>query len=323
MSLFMRAQTLNSATSAVGGVEPFSSVQRLFRFSASAAGPVSESLDALVRRVDEDRWLASRFAPSAARARLMALYAINFEIARTAEVVSEPALGAIRLEWWRERLAALAEGQAPYGHPALDVLAREPGGLPLELFDRLLTARLADLEEEPFETWKDLEDYVDATAGVVMRLAASACLPSHVFSDAETHALRAAGRAWGLGGLARASGAWSARGRSYFPQRLLSHLGLTRAEVHADPLGRRAWMAIGAVVDRAEGAYRDAVRSTRRLPPATFPAVSYVALTCDYMKALKRDGALGETRVRSYDGLLRRMRLVAVTAAGDLAPVRS
>jgi 15-cis-phytoene synthase len=70
-------------------------------------------LDRLVRRVDEDRWLALRFAPEEVRARLIALYAVNYEIARTAEIVSEPALGDIRLEWWRSALEQMAEGSAP------------------------------------------------------------------------------------------------------------------------------------------------------------------------------------------------------------------
>ena len=55
-------------------------------------------LDADVRRHDEDRWLASRFAPADVRARLIAIYALNYEIARTAEVVSTPALVEIRLD---------------------------------------------------------------------------------------------------------------------------------------------------------------------------------------------------------------------------------
>ena len=69
--------------------------------------PMDEALDDLVRRVDEDRWLASRFAPADVRARLIALYAVNYEIARTAEVVREPGVGDIRLAWWRDALAEI------------------------------------------------------------------------------------------------------------------------------------------------------------------------------------------------------------------------
>ena len=66
-----------------------------------------ESLDALVRRVDEDRWLAARFAPRLVRERLTALYALNHEIARAAEGASNPTLGEMRLLWWRDAIAEI------------------------------------------------------------------------------------------------------------------------------------------------------------------------------------------------------------------------
>ena len=63
------------------------------------------TLDAEVRRVDEDRWLASRFAPAHVRARLIAIYALNAEIAKTADVVTQAPIGDIRLAWWRDAIA--------------------------------------------------------------------------------------------------------------------------------------------------------------------------------------------------------------------------
>ena len=42
-----------------------------------------DDLDALIRRVDPDRWLASRYVADAeARADLLALYAFNYELSR-------------------------------------------------------------------------------------------------------------------------------------------------------------------------------------------------------------------------------------------------
>ena len=51
-------------------------------------------LDALVRRVDPDRWLASRFiADPKARTDVIALYAFNYELARVAGGVSNALMG--------------------------------------------------------------------------------------------------------------------------------------------------------------------------------------------------------------------------------------
>src|SRR6201984_811294 len=66
---------------------------------------------ALVRRHDHDRYQTVLFAPAARREALFALYAFNYEIARVRESVTQPMLGQIRLQWWRENIgAAVARG---------------------------------------------------------------------------------------------------------------------------------------------------------------------------------------------------------------------
>src|SRR3546814_19486271 len=78
---------------------------------------------ALVERHDPDRYLASLFAPEAQREDLFALYAFNYEVAKTAAVVSEPMIGQIRLQWWRESLAGIYAGRARQ-HEVVQPLAR-------------------------------------------------------------------------------------------------------------------------------------------------------------------------------------------------------
>ena len=65
---------------------------------------------ALVRRHDRDRFQTVLFAPTARREALFALYAFNYEIASVRKRVTVPTLGRIRLEWWRETIAAAYEG---------------------------------------------------------------------------------------------------------------------------------------------------------------------------------------------------------------------
>ena len=81
------------------------------RRSADADGlsPVA----ALVRRHDRDRFQTALFAPVHRREALFALYAFNYEIARVRERTTEPALGEMRLEWWRETIAAAYDGALP------------------------------------------------------------------------------------------------------------------------------------------------------------------------------------------------------------------
>ncbi len=60
--------------------------------------------EALVREGDPDRYLATLFAPAAARPHLFALYAFSLTVARVREAASNPMAGEIRLQWWRDAL---------------------------------------------------------------------------------------------------------------------------------------------------------------------------------------------------------------------------
>ena len=73
---------------------------------------LANRLAASVRAADPDRYFSALFAPAALRPQLLVLYAFNAELARVAETVREPMLGAIRLEWWRETAEGAKIGRA-------------------------------------------------------------------------------------------------------------------------------------------------------------------------------------------------------------------
>jgi len=95
-----------------------------------------------VRRFDHDRFMTTIFAPPASREHLLALYAFNLEIAKVGEVVSEPLIGKMRLQWWRDALDRLHAGErvahARGGTPRRRDRGVSPAAGPL---DRLIDAR--------------------------------------------------------------------------------------------------------------------------------------------------------------------------------------
>ena len=212
--------------------------------------PPAEDLDAVVRRVDPDRWLASRFvADPLARADLIALYAFNYELSRAAEVASQPMIGEIRLAWWREAVEEIFEGRAPRRHPVVQALAEavQRRGLSRLALDGLVDERLRDLDGWPLRP-EEVEPYVEGTAGRLMALAAMVLAPG-----TDPHSVRHAALAWGLSGLAR----------------------LRRLP--------RDWDA-AELAHRVEQARLDAGPELRRLPVAAFPAVAYAALSGAYLR---------------------------------------
>lgn len=235
-------------------------------------------LDADVRRVDEDRWLASRFAPADVRARLTAIYAINHEIARTAEVVSTAQLIDIRLAWWREALDEIYAGKPPRAHPALAAFAVAAPFAP-DRWTEIIEARRTS---EPFASWESVDAFVEKTARALMSIAVEASGASAQEVELVAPLLTDLARAWGCVALARSS--WFAS---------------------------RAPGPLSEALERASSAYAKVRANGARIPPSAFPAVGYVTLVPGYSRALQR----GE---RERPLLTRQLRLIAAAATGQL-----
>ena len=124
---------------------------------------MNEAIAALVRRHDPDRFLTALFAPPDKREALLTLYAFNHELARAREVVSEPPLALIRLQWWRE----VVEG-AYRRHEVAEPLraAVDAGELDRGDLLRLIDAREAEAEPA-FQTVTDWRGYLLGSAGGV------------------------------------------------------------------------------------------------------------------------------------------------------------
>lgn len=150
----------------------------------------------IVERGDPDRYRTSLFAPPALRERLFALYAFNLEIAKIAPMVSEPMLGEIRLQWWREALDQIYGSGAVRAHEVTTPLAEavREADLPRAPFDGLIDARACDLDPGFPADDAALFDYIEATAGGLSQLAALALAP---LDEAGQGAARDAGFAIG------------------------------------------------------------------------------------------------------------------------------
>jgi NADH dehydrogenase [ubiquinone] 1 alpha subcomplex assembly factor 6 len=184
---------------------------------------------ALVERHDRDRYLASLFAAEPEREALFALYAFNHEVAKTAEVVSEPMLGEIRLQWWREAIAGIYEGR-PRHHEVVLPLAEAVAAkaLPRELLERIVDARAFDLDPAPPATLEALRGYAEGSSTALLLLAL------HILGACDAASREAAeqlGPAWAYLGLLRALPLHARQKRSYLPADLCAEAGVDLQEV--------------------------------------------------------------------------------------------
>ena len=160
-------------------------------------------LDDLLKRVDPDRWLSSRFiGDRLARADVVAIYAFDHELGRAPKVASNPLMGEIRLAWWREVLDEVYEARAVRQHPTAQALAgvitrHDRARAPLEA---MIDARLRELDSEPMSLAEAL-DWAKNTGGAAALLAAQI-----LDSKAKAEAATAGGQAWSIGRLMATAG---------------------------------------------------------------------------------------------------------------------
>lgn len=202
----------------------------------NAAGIVAAELKAR----DHDRWLACLYAPAPLRPGLMALFALDCELAQLVATTSEPMIGEIRLAWWRERLEELDQGRAP-AQPLLQALLADV--LPL-----VAGVELAKLEDR----WLPLIGTSEVPAAHVEGGGLLFALAARLLGGDPAEG-RALGRLWVLGE--------PATGRTSVPLRPLSGLVAisardaalaamrTRAGRPPEPRGAlaRQWLLLKAV----------------------------------------------------------------------------
>ena len=253
-----------------------------------------------VRRFDHDRYLSCLFAPAGRREDLFALYAFNLEVAKTAEMVSEAALGQMRLQWWRDAIEGIYAGR-PARHevavPLAEAVRRH--GLGRATFERLIEAREFDLDGAPPATLAALVDYAEATSAGLVQLALQVLGAPRsetqggceMQGGAEAAAAgRHVGIAWALTGLLRAVPFHAGQKRLYLPRDLGEAAGLKVGdlfELRSTPALRGV---VEQVAERAAVHLGEARALGARVPRQALPALLPATLASQSLATLEKAG---------------------------------
>jgi len=235
-------------------------------------------VEAAARANALDRYLAARLAPRGARRDLITLAAFVGETARIVATASEPLVGEMRLQWWRDALAPERAGGEAVGSPIADALRETIArhALPAELVSTLLDARSRALDPGFIAAGTKLDQYFDETEGQGFRLAAR-ILGIRASATAD-ELLFAAGQAYGRVQLLRA-----------VPLMLGARSRSSPAQLVND------WAALAPALLQGARSWLQEARLQSPDTPAAIPAVLPVALVEPYLAALER---LGPGRVR-------------------------
>jgi phytoene synthase len=256
-----------------------------------------------VRAADPDRYVSALYAPEDKRGALLSLYAFNAEIAGVRDRIREALPGEVRLQWWRDVVAAgAAEDRSPEagagaGHPLARALVATIAAydLPREAFDNYLEARIFDLYDDPMPSRTDLEGYCGETASALIQLAALVLDPGNAprFAELAGHA----GCAQAIAGLLLLLPRHRARGQCFVPADILAAAGTSPEEFLAGDGGSSAGRVVAAMIALAREHLAAFSRGAPSLPPSLRPAFLPLALTGAYLDRIEKLGpaALSKT----------------------------
>jgi phytoene synthase len=248
------------------------------------AGRDADVVRIAARAYERDRYLAALLAPRSLRADLIAVAAFGGEVARIPAYVREPMMGEIRLQWWREALAAAAAGSGT-GHPIADAAgaAVRRHGLPLSVLEDFTRATGLRLSEAAPADDEALQSYLASTEGVLFALAWHILAGSGAGSQPEL--LASAGQTYGLARLVHEFPAVLAQGRTLIPRSRLDKRDTTLEALRAGARPEEAQALLAEVAAEARHSLALVAPALRQCPRPLRTALLPIALVEPYLRS--------------------------------------
>lgn len=159
-----------------------------------------------LRQGDYDAYLVRQFVPRSAQNAYDALRTLNLELARLPETVSNPTIGLMRMQFWRDSINKTFAGNPPKEpisillHKAMTDLAERTGStssassIKFWLL-RFINTREKYMDNRPFSSLVALEDYAENTYATLMYMTLAAMDVRSVHMD---HLASHIGKACGI-----------------------------------------------------------------------------------------------------------------------------
>jgi phytoene synthase len=269
---------------------------------------------AIQQRTGKTFHLATRLLPERVREATYVLYAF-FRVAD--EVVDGDPAARLSSAEQRERLESLREqalGRTAPDGPVLAAFAelREECGIATEDVEVFIDAMLTDIETDRYQTYEDVERYMDGSAAAVGRMMTALMDPEEP-EKALPHAT-ALGEAFQMSNFLRdVREDVIERDRIYLPMETLRRHGVTEAQVKALEFDESFAAAMQDELARTEALYEEGVAGIKYLPEdSQFAVLLAAVLYADHHRAIRRRGydVLSETPELS---LSRKLWLLAKT----------
>ncbi|KAM0786100.1 hypothetical protein ACM66B_006911 [Microbotryomycetes sp. NB124-2] len=155
--------------------------------TSSSAPSVSKSVEyctSLIRSSDKDNLWPLYFYPQHLRPAYLALRAFNVELATIDDNVSNPMVGRMRYQWWRDSIKQVFDSKPP-PHPVCHLLSQlaQRSQLSPYHFTRLINSREQHFLNPSFNNLQDLAEYSAGTQASLLYLLLQATAEPKAFNE--------------------------------------------------------------------------------------------------------------------------------------------
>ncbi|VTU28495.1 Dehydrosqualene synthase [Variovorax sp. PBL-H6] len=201
-------------------------------------------------------YYAFLFLPKPRRATITAFYAFCREVDDVVDEVSDPAVAATKLAWWRKEVAQAFDGHPQ--HPVMQALMPHASAYGIEArhLQEVIDGCQMDLDQTRYLDFAALKRYCHLVAGVVGEAAARIFGQTDAQTTAYAHKL---GLALQLTNIIRDVGEDALRGRIYLPVNELQQFDVKAHEVLNRLHSERFVALMKFQAERAHAAYEEAL----------------------------------------------------------------
>ncbi len=244
----------------------------------------SYSID-ILREYDPDRYISTYFAPKEKQAALLTLYTFFQDIQKIPDLVSEPILGEIRFQWWRDILNQ-GDGKKS-GNPLADGLFEiiEEYDLPKMRLIAFIDATSFLLSGELMPDEKALQIYLNKTFGTSFYI--SGCILDPSGSKHINEFALEAGQAYGLAMLLKSIPNHLSKGRLFLPADKLKQYNIDMEKVFSGEETQGLRELIREFCTVSENQYKKLSTEMHNIPDTMHSSFLPIALISSYIKQLK------------------------------------
>ncbi|XP_077023366.1 NADH dehydrogenase (ubiquinone) complex I, assembly factor 6 isoform X2 [Tamandua tetradactyla] len=257
---------------------------------SAASGPGASGTDLycveLLRKRDYEGYLCSLLLPAESRSSAFALRAFNVELAQVKDLVSEKAIGLMRMQFWKKTVEDIYCDNPPHQPVAIELWkAVKRHNLTKRWLMKIIDERERNLDDKAYRNIQELETYAENTQSSLLYLTLEILGIKDLHAD---HAASHIGKAQGIVTCLRATPYHGSRRKVFLPMDICMLHDVSQEDFVRKNQDKNVRDVIYDIASQAHLHLKHARSFHKSVPVKAFPAFLQTVALEDYLRKIQR-----------------------------------